>query len=204
MLMSGFSILGTGFFFIGWFLFFIAIEHLGERQLAAGNVVRSVSVMLFVIVNSFATTGISLVSNLIGAQQVNNVLPICWKTVKLSYAVGTPFVLAAALLSKPILGIYTNSSEVIETAYAPFLLMLSTFFLAAPAYTYCNAIIGTGKTKTAFVFQIITIIVYLVYLYGLSIREQLPLIMYWTAEQLYALLLLGLSLYYLKKGNWKQ
>lgn len=78
------------------------------------------------------------------------------------------------------------------------------FFLAAPAYTYCNAIIGTGKTKTAFVFQIITIIVYLVYLYGLSIREQLPLIMYWTAEQLYALLLLGLSLYYLKRGNWKE
>ena len=74
-------------------------------------------------------------------------LPICWKTVKLSYAVGTPFVLAAALLSKPILGIYTNSSEVIETAYAPFLLMLSTFFLAAPAYTYCNAIIGQEKPK---------------------------------------------------------
>ena len=201
---SSWTMIRSFFCIAPWFLFFIAIEHLGERQLAAGNVVRSVSVMLFVIVNSFATTGISLVSNLIGAQQVNNVLPICWKTVKLSYAVGTPFVLAAALLSKPILGIYTNSSEVIETAYAPFLLMLSTFFLAAPAYTYCNAIIGTGKTKTAFVFQIITIIVYLVYLYGLSIREQLPLIMYWTAEQLYALLLLGLSLYYLKRGNWKE
>lgn len=88
--------------------------------------------MLFVIVNSFATTGISLVSNLIGAQQVNNVLPICWKTVKLSYAVGTPFVLAAALLSKPILGIYTNSSEVIETAYAPFTDAIHFFWLLLP------------------------------------------------------------------------
>lgn len=125
---SSWTMIRSFFCIAPWFLFFIAIEHLGERQLAAGNVVRSVSVMLFVIVNSFATTGISLVSNLIGAQQVNNVLPICWKTVKLSYAVGTPFVLTAALLSKPILGIYTNSSEVIETAYAPFLLMLSTFF----------------------------------------------------------------------------
>lgn len=201
---SSWTMIRSFFCIAPWFLFFIAIEHLGERQLAAGNVVRSVSVMLFVIVNSFATTGISLVSNSIGAKQADNVLPICWKTVKLSYAVGAPFILAAVLLSKQILGIYTNNAEVIETAYAPFLLMLSTFFIAAPAYTYCNAIIGTGKTKTAFVFQVITIIAYLVYLYGLSVREQLPLVMYWTAEQLYALLLLGLSLYYLKRGGWKQ
>lgn len=39
-----------------WFLFFIAIEHLGERELAAANVVRSISMLFFVIVNSYATT----------------------------------------------------------------------------------------------------------------------------------------------------
>ena len=164
--LSSWTMIRSFFCIAPWFLFFIAIEHLGERQLAAGNVVRSVSVILFVIVNSFATTGISLVSNLIGAGQ-------------------------------------TESKEVVETAIPPFLLMLSTYFLATPAYTYCNAIIGTGKTKTAFVFQMITITIYLGYLYGLASCE-LPLVIYWTAEQLYVLLLLGLALNYLKKGSWKR
>ena len=130
-------------------------------------------------------------------------MPVCWKTVKLSYAVGTPFILVAILMSNQILGIYTNSKEVVETAIPPFLLMLSTYFLATPAYTYCNAIIGTGKTKTAFVFQMITITIYLGYLYGLA-SCKLPLVIYWTAEQLYVLLLLGLALNYLKKGSWKR
>lgn len=67
----------------------------------------------------------------------------------------------------------------------------------------CNATIGTGKTKTAFVFQMITITIYLGYLHELSTRK-LPLVVYWTAEQLYVIILLGLALYYLKKGNRKQ
>lgn len=169
--LSSWTMIRSFFCIAPWFLFFIAIEHLGERQLAAG--------------------------------QTESVMPVCWKTVKLSYAVGTPFILIAILMSNQILGIYTNSKEVVETAIPPFLLMLSTYFLATPAYTYCNAIIGTGKTKTAFVFQMITITVYLGYLYGLTSCE-LPLVIYWTAEQLYVLLLLGLALNYLKKGSWKR
>ena len=56
--------------FIGvasWLAFFVAIEHLGRTELAISNITRSVSTVFFVIVNSFASTTGSLVSNLIGA-----------------------------------------------------------------------------------------------------------------------------------------
>ena len=53
--------------FIGvasWFAFFVAIEHLGELELAATNVIRSISTLFFVIVNSLAfsryVTGLSV------------------------------------------------------------------------------------------------------------------------------------------------
>ena len=52
-----------------WFLFFVAIEHLGKTELAISNITRSVSTLFFVIVNSFASTTGSLVSNLIGGGQ---------------------------------------------------------------------------------------------------------------------------------------
>ena len=50
-----------------WFLFFLAIERLGEMELAVSNIVRSVSALFSVIVNALSGVTSSLVSNLIGA-----------------------------------------------------------------------------------------------------------------------------------------
>ncbi|MDR2913775.1 MAG: MATE family efflux transporter [Tannerella sp.] len=186
-----------------WFLFFVAIEHLGECELAAANVVRSISMLFFVIVNSFATTTISLVSNLIGAKQIGKVMPTCRRVIILNYALGIPLILLAFIFSDSLLRLFTNEAVVIHTAFYPFCVMLSTFIISVPAYTYCNTVIGTGNTKMAFIFQMINIIIYLSYLFILSHTEDIPLAMYWTAEQLYVIVLFTLSLLYLKRNKWQ-
>lgn len=187
-----------------WFLFFVAIEQLGECELAAANVVRSISMLFFVIVNSFATTTISLVSNLIGAKQIAQVMPTCRRIVILNYMMGIPFILLAYIFSNSLLGLFTNDTAVIRTAYYPFCVMLSTFVISVPAYIYCNTVIGTGNTKTAFIFQMINITIYLLYLFILSRSPDIPLAIYWTAEQLYVIVLLVLSFVYLKRGKWQE
>lgn len=140
-----------------WFLFFVAIEHLGECELAAANVVRSISMLFFVIVNSFATTTISLVSNLIGAKQIEKVMLTCRRVIKLNYIIGIPLMLLAFAFSGVLLRLFINEAAVIHTAFYPFCVMLSTFIISVPAYTYCNTVIGTGNTKIAFIFQMINI-----------------------------------------------
>ena len=186
-----------------WFLFFVAIEHLGECELAAANVVRSISMIFFVIVNSFATTTISLVSNLLGAKEPEQVMPTCRRVIRLDYAIGIPLILLAFIFSDSLLGVFTNDIAVIQTAFYPFCVMLSTFIISVPAYTYCNTVIGIGNTRIAFIFQIINITVYLLYLFMLSRSPNLPLAVYWTAEQLYVLILLVLSLAYLRRNKWR-
>ncbi|MDD2436256.1 MAG: MATE family efflux transporter [Massilibacteroides sp.] len=186
-----------------WFLFFVAIEHLGECELAAANVVRSISMLFFVIVNSFATTTISLVSNLIGAKQIEKVKPTCRRVITLNYAFGIPLILLAFAFSGVLLRLFTNEVAVIHTAFYPFCVMLSTFIISVPAYTYCNTVIGMGNTKIAFIFQMINITIYLAYLFLLSRTEGIPLAMYWTSEQLYVIVLLVLSLLYLKRNKWQ-
>ncbi len=186
-----------------WFLFFVAIEHLGECELAAANVVRSISMLFFVIVNSFATTTISLVSNLIGAKQIEKVMPTCRRVITLNYAFGIPLILLAFAFSGVLLRLFTNEVAVIHTAFYPFCVMLSTFIISVPAYTYCNTVIGTGNTKIAFIFQMINITIYLVYLFMLSRFRNIPLAIYWSAEQLYVIVLLVLSLWYLKRNKWQ-
>ena len=49
-----------------WFIFFLCVEHLGERALAESNVVRSISGFIWVFASAFSSTCSSLVSNLIG------------------------------------------------------------------------------------------------------------------------------------------
>ena len=186
-----------------WFLFFVAIEHLGECELAAANVVRSISMLFFVIVISVATTTISLVSNLIGAKQIEKVMLTCRRVIKLNYIIGIPLMLLAFAFSGVLLRLFTNEAAVIHTAFYPFCVMLSTFIISVPAYTYCNTVIGTGNTKIAFIFQMINITIYLVYLFILSRFRNIPLAIYWSAEQLYVIVLFALSLWYLKKNKWQ-
>lgn len=187
-----------------WFLFFIAIEHLGERPLAIGNMVRSVSTLFFVVANPFATTGSALISNLLGQGGQGKVIPLCNKITKLSYAVGSPFVLGAFLFSGAILRIYTGDVSLIDAALPPYRVMLSNYFLAVPAYIFCNAVIGIGHTRTAFIFQVLTILIYGFYLYYIAVEVQVPLAVYWTAEQVYVFCLFFFSYAYLKWSKLKE
>lgn len=185
-----------------WFLFFVAIEHLGECELAAANVVRSISMLFFVIVNSFATTTISLVGNLIGAKQTLGVMPLCRRVILMTYVMGIPLILLSFAFSETLLGLFTDDETVVLTAFYPFCVMLSTFIISVPAYIYCNAAIGTGNTKIVFVFQVINIMIYLSYLFALSHSPNISLAVYWTSEQIYVLALLLMSYIYMKKGRW--
>ena len=97
-----------------WFLFFVAIEHLGKMELAVSNITRSVSTLFFVIVSSLGTTNSSLVSNLVGAGQRKGVFPICHKIIKMGYAIGLPLVGIALLCNYWIIRFYTNNETLVQ------------------------------------------------------------------------------------------
>ena len=105
-----------GIAFGGWFIFFIAMEHLGERPLAITNVVRSISSFLFMFVNAFASTNSSLVSNLIGAGESDRVLPLCWRMIGLCYAFVLPIGILIAMFPSTVLRIYTDNPDLIASS----------------------------------------------------------------------------------------
>ncbi len=118
------------------------------------------------------------------------------------YLIGIPLILLAFFFSDGLLGVFTNETEVVRTAFYPFCVMLSTYIVSVPAYTYCNTVIGIGHTKIAFWFQMVNITVYLLYLFVLSRSPGIPLAVYWTAEQLYVVVLFLLSIAFLKRYKW--
>lgn len=185
-----------------WFLFFVAIEHLGKTELAISNITRSVSALFFVIANSFALTTGSLVSNAIGAGTGKQLFAICRKILRLGYAIGFPLVGVALYCNQWIVGFYTNSEHLIQLAFVPFTVMLLNYTFALPGYVYLNAVGGTGKTRITFLFQTTTTVVYLVYLYWLSFYTHSSLAVYLTAEYLFVILLAVQSILYLKSKHY--
>ena len=169
-----------------WFLFFVAIEHLGKTELAISNITRSGS----------------LVSNAIGAGGRKELFSICHKVLKLGYIIGFPLVGIALLCNRCIVGFYTDSELLVELAFAPFVVMLLNYTFALPGYVYLNAVGGTGKTKITFLFQVTTTCVYLVYLYWLSFCIKASLSLYLTAEYLFVILLALQSIIHLKSKHY--
>lgn len=185
-----------------WFLFFIAIEHLGKTALAISNITRSVSAVFFVLVNSFAVTTGSLVSNAVGAGEEKALFPICRKILRLGYAVGFPFVGVALATNQWIIGFYTSNQPLIHSAFLPFAVMLLNYTFALPGYVYLNAVGGTGKTRTTCIFQVTTTVVYLIYLYWLSCCAKASLAVYLTAEYVFVSMLAVQSIIYLKRKHY--
>ena len=126
-----------------WFLFFLAIEHLGETELAVSNIVRSVSALFSVIVNALAGVTSSLVSNLIGAGEKGKIFPLCHKIIRLGYVAGIPLIVLALVFHQHIIGAYTENPVIVQVAWLPFMVMLLNYFFALPGYVYLNAATGT-------------------------------------------------------------
>ena len=128
-----------------WLLFFVAVEHLGKTELAISNITRSVSAVFFVIVNSFAVTTGSLVSNAIGAGERRAVFIICRKILRLGYSVGFPLIGVAVCCNRLIIGIYTDNELLTEQAFIPFVVTLLNYTFALPGYVYLNAVVRGVK-----------------------------------------------------------
>ena len=76
-----------------WFLFFVFIERMGERQLAATNIGRSLYILLMIPGSALSTTVNTLVSNMIGAGRKQDVLPFLNKMIFIAVLLVIPLMI---------------------------------------------------------------------------------------------------------------
>lgn len=192
-----------GLVFGGWFVFFITVEHLGERSLAITNIIRNISSFLFMFVQAFASVNSSLVGNLIGEGKSNEVMKICRKVILLCYAFVLPVVLFIVICPNLVLRVFTDNIELITHSIPSLLVMLSSYLIAVPTFVWFCAVSGTGNTLSSLWIAIISLVVYIGYISIIS--NYIPnLMLLWTSEHIYFLGLLILSLYFLLCHNWKR
>ena len=187
-----------------WFLFFIAIEHLGERSLAVTNIVRSVSSLLFIVVNAFSSTAGSLTSNLMGASEQNAVPRLGMRITRMCFFCCLPILLLIALFPSEVLRIYTDNTGLIENAVPSLWVMLSSYLFFVPAMIWFTIVSGTGNTRQAFMLDLAALSIYVAYVLYVAIGLKADVAVCWTSDHVYAVFMLLFSFLYLKKSDWRE
>lgn len=186
-----------------WFIFFVAVERLGQRELAIANIVRSIYIMLLIPVNALATTANSLISNAIGAGGIRHVLPLIKKIARLSFFIMLGLVLLSVVFPQFLLSVYTSDPGLIEESVSSVYVICFAMLIASVANVMFNAISGTGNTQAALLLESITIVIYGSYIIFIGMWLKAPIEICFTIEILYYALLLITSYIYLKKAKWQ-
>ena len=182
-----------------WFVFFMALERLGQRQLAVANIVRSVYVVLLIPVQALSTTANTLVSNLIGAGGSSGVVTLLHKISRMSFLIMVVCVGLCVAFPGSILSVYTNEEALLVESVSALYAML----IASLANVYFNGISGTGNTQAALVLEVFVQVFYALYIIVVGMVIQAPVDVCFTTEVIYYVLMLGSSLIYLKKAKWQ-
>ena len=186
-----------------WFIFFLYIEHLGERALAISNIARGASGMIWVVLQSFSSTCSTLVSNIIGEGRQDKVMALVGRIMKLAYGVVCTMVLAFCLFPNAVARIYTDIPDLVTASAPALMVMACSYLFNVGGQVLFLAVSGTGSTKTAFKLELIALAIYMVYCTTVIGWLKVDVAVCWTAEFVYGGVLLLCSWIYLRSGLWK-
>lgn len=188
-----------------WFLFFTAVEHLGERSLAIANIIRSINTCFFMVIFAFADTNSSLVGNMLGQNRTKKELwSVCLKSIKITYLVGIPFLILFAIFPTAVLSLFTNNQTLIIDALPTTYVMILGYLLSVPALILFNTVMATGNTFSSMKIMFTTMLAYSAYVVVVVVWLKKSVAMSWTSEYIYAAVLLLLSLLFLTKNSWRK
>ncbi|HEX2535441.1 MAG TPA: MATE family efflux transporter [Chitinophagaceae bacterium] len=188
---------------VSWVFFYILVEHHGTTASAVSNTMRNIFGFFGVFIWAFAATTNSMVSNVIGQGRADEVIQLVGKIIRLSFGLALVIFVLLNAVPEWYLSIYGQEGEFIRTG-VPVLRVVSVgMLLMSFATVWLNAVTGTGKSRVTFLIELVTIILYSVYVYAVLEWQHLSIVWGWMSEWLYWLLLFSLSYWYLRKGKWK-
>ena len=186
-----------------FFVFFMVVERLGQRELAIANIIRSIYILLFIPVNALATTANSLVSNAIGAGGIQYVMKLIKKIASMDFLIMVALGGLISLFPKAIISIYTSDATLIAECIPSVYVICAAMLVASVANVVFNSISGTGNTRAALILESGTLVFYVTYLLMIGRVLKAPVHICFTTELVYYCLLLVLSCIYLKKAKWQ-
>jgi len=201
---SGFIILQNVISMVAWFTFFLVIEKRGPHQLAITNIVRSIYLFLMIPGWAFGSATSTMVSNIIGQGDKENVIPLIKKITLLCFLSILALVVPALLFHSELLSLYTSDAELISESLPSYYVVMAALIIFSLTMNFFNGVIGTGSTRVSMLIEVICVIFYFLFVYVVILVLNMPLEIAWVSEIEYFISIFILSYIYLKNGRWKR
>lgn len=186
-----------------WEVFFIFVEHLGKVESATSQLLRTVFGVVGIAAWALGSTSNSMVSNLIGQQKLDEVVLLVKKVILISFSIA--FFLGIFILLFPVafLQLLTHDPQIIEAGVMPLRIVVLATWTLSVSTVFFNSVLGIGNTRMVMYFEMIAILLYLLYSFIVIEQWRLPLAYAWASEFVYWFSLLSMCAYYLLSGRWK-
>lgn len=187
-----------------WEVFFIYVEHLGKSESALSQIYRSVFGLVGVAAWALGSTCNSMVSNIIGQRELDEVIPMIKKIGLLSFLFSFIVGMPILFFPKTFLSLLTSDIHLVENGIVSLrIVVLATWMLSISTIVF-NGVVGTGNTRLNMFFEFIAIFFYLVYITIVIEYLRLPLAYAWLSEFVYWSTLFLLCFFYFYSGKWKK
>lgn len=187
-----------------WEVFFIFVEHLGKVEAATSQILRTVFGVVGIAAWSLGSTTNSMVSNLIGQQKEQEVIPLIHKVLLISFSFAFLIGLGLFIFPSSFLQLISSDVAIIEVGENPLRIVVAATWMLSVSTVYFNAVLGTGHTKVNMIFEMLAIIFYLGYCILVIEIWRKPLSYAWASEFVYWFSLFAMSSFYIYSGRWKK
>ncbi len=187
-----------------WFIFFLIIEKMGQRELAVSNITRNVYMILMVPLLGFGSATNTLVSNIIGQGKKHEVIPLIKRIIVLSLVLSVIVVGINAIFPYMTIYLFTNMADVAQEAVILTYVISGSLLMFSVAYMLLSGVSGTGNTLVTLIIEIFTVLFYLIATYYLAVEWKMSLAVVWGVEYIYFALIGVMSFLYLKYGGWRK
>jgi putative MATE family efflux protein len=188
---------------ISWEIFYILIEHRGEQSLAVSNSMRNIFGFFGSFTWAFAATSNTMVSNIIGQNMQDKVIPLINKIAKWSFGFALCVCFILNVFAHQFLSIYGQGEGFMQEGIPVLRVVSIALLLMSIATIWLNGVTGTGQSKINLAIEFVAIIIYLIYAYLTIEYYQFPITIGWMCEIIYWLTLLIPSYLYIKSNRWK-
>lgn len=186
-----------------WEYFYILIEHHGERALAVSNAMRNIFGLFGIFSWAFAATANTMVSNVIGQERREEVLPLVRKIATLSFGIGLGIFCLLNAVPAWFLSFYGQGDDFNQYG-VPVVRVVSVGLLSMSFGTvWLNAVTGTANTRVNLVIEAITLVMYCLYVYLVLEYFRMPITWGWASEWIYWISIFVLAYGYMRSGRWK-
>lgn len=187
-----------------WLLFYMLIEHQGERSLAISNLMRTLFSLTGIFIWAFAAATNTLVSYKIGSGKKEEVIPLIHQITHLSLSICLMMFILLNVFATQAFEWFGLSAAFTQEGMPVLRIVSFAILFQSVAVIWLNAVTGTGNTRINLLIEIAAIIFYGIYVYAVIEVYHLSLSWAWASEIIYWVLIWALAQLYLHNGKWRK